>query len=657
MKNPFDLIDKAILFIYFALAVVTPLIFTTQTTELYEVPKMFFVYFCATIIFFLTLIQIVLKRKLEIPKSKSLIALAALTLSIILSTFTSSDKYTSIFGFPTRLNGGLLSQLAYLVTFVGVLINLTAEKAKSIILALVIGALVVSLWGIPSHFNLDPTCYVLTEEFTSGCWQKEFNPILRIFSTIGQPNWLASYLVLILPFSIAFTLYFKSQKSKIFFAASSVIIFWAIIFANSRSGLLGLVISLTIFIFLMGFAPIKQNLKLTIAVASIMLFLTLTFADPITSRIKETLLPQRQNITSQNRPAVAPVLSQAVPTESGQIRLIVWRGAIDIFKKNPILGTGPETFVSSYYLWRPDKHNKTSEWEFFYNKAHNEFLNYLANTGLFGFLAFGSFLTFTFSELWQISKQNKSLLAKASMAGIIGYLVTIFFGFSIVATQTALFLIIPAVLLMRKNPNMQTIKLPFLQNDTYKKISMIIIALIGVWALTFSSRLTLANILEKQAQSQRSSTKQITSYNNAISVSPVQNPYLASDFAFDLTTYAKNTQNIQNKEPLAKEAQAQVNNSLNISPNNYLVVQRAVKTYALLTDLDPQYSQEGLKLANKLVTLAPNYPISFLTLAKIQIAAGKTQDAKLTLEHILNLKPDYLEAKELLDQVANEPLQ
>src|SRR3989344_4327610 len=139
MKNPLYLLDKIILTIYFALAVATPLIFTTATTELYEVPKMFFVYFCTVILFCLTLLKITLTKKLEIPKSKTLLALIAFTLVILISTITSTDRYLSVFGYPTRLNGGLISQFAYLVIFATFLINTSAEKAKSVLMALVIG--------------------------------------------------------------------------------------------------------------------------------------------------------------------------------------------------------------------------------------------------------------------------------------------------------------------------------------------------------------------------------------------------------------------------------------------------------------------------------------------------------------------------------------
>ena len=112
-------LDKIISFSYLALVIITPFLFTTQTTELYEIPKMLFVYFFAAIIFFSTLIKFIENKKILIP---TLWPLAIFTLFValqIISTLTSVDKFTSVFGYPTRLNGGLLSQFAYLAIFFG----------------------------------------------------------------------------------------------------------------------------------------------------------------------------------------------------------------------------------------------------------------------------------------------------------------------------------------------------------------------------------------------------------------------------------------------------------------------------------------------------------------------------------------------------------
>ena len=133
-------VDQTIWFSYLTVVVVTPLLFSTKNSELFEVPKMLFVYLAATVIFFLTLIKFVFNGKILIPKSLTLASLIVFVAIQVVSTLFSIDKFTSIFGYPTRLNGGLLSQFAYLVIFIGALINLNRKMAKQLIVATIVAA-------------------------------------------------------------------------------------------------------------------------------------------------------------------------------------------------------------------------------------------------------------------------------------------------------------------------------------------------------------------------------------------------------------------------------------------------------------------------------------------------------------------------------------
>jgi len=127
-------------------------------------------------------------------------------------------------------------------------------------------------------------------------------------------------------------------------------------------------------------------------------------------------------------------------TESGSIRKYVWLGAIEIVKHYPILGTGPETFAFSFPMYKPIEHNLTSEWDFIYNKAHNEFLNYLANTGLLGFLSYLLLIIFSVIIFWKSKRFDL-------LSGYIAILITNFFGFSIVPVSL-LFFLFPAFALV-----------------------------------------------------------------------------------------------------------------------------------------------------------------------------------------------------------------
>jgi O-antigen ligase len=122
-------------------------------------------------------------------------------------------------------------------------------------------------------------------------------------------------------------------------------------------------------------------------------------------------------------------------------------------------GTGVETFAYAYYQYKPAGHNLTSEWDYLYNKAHNEYLNYLATTGAFGL---GTYLLFLIgvavvSAISLIKKklepshgfdQKTTLILILGLgSGWVSILVSNFFGFSVVIMNIFLFLF-PMFILM-----------------------------------------------------------------------------------------------------------------------------------------------------------------------------------------------------------------
>jgi putative inorganic carbon (HCO3(-)) transporter len=162
--------------------------------------------------------------------------------------------------------------------------------------------------------------------------------------------------------------------------------------------------------------------------------------------------PAKTNTTSSE-----PTLNNV--TDSFDIRKIVWKGAVDIGRSYPLYGTGVETFAYSYYMKRPIEHNATSEWDYLYNKAHNELLNYFANTGFIGFGTYVLLLGYIFylliqgvrQTLFGSKKLNDSPFIRILPLGLFSAFTTIFvtnfFGFS-TSTVHLFFFIIPGLFLV-----------------------------------------------------------------------------------------------------------------------------------------------------------------------------------------------------------------
>ena len=50
--------------------------------------------------------------------------------------------------------------------------------------------------GLSGKFGHDFSCLVFTGQFSNSCWTDRFRPAERMFSTLGQPNWLGAYLAI-----------------------------------------------------------------------------------------------------------------------------------------------------------------------------------------------------------------------------------------------------------------------------------------------------------------------------------------------------------------------------------------------------------------------------------------------------------------------------
>ena len=126
-------LNQIIRFLYLGLFFLTPLIFNFHNSELFELPKMHLVYFLTIIIVCLHSINWILGQTPFTVKHFLSYPLLLFLISQIITTITSIDPHTSFFGYYSRLNGGLLSIIAFSCLFYCLLPYLTPRFQKNII--------------------------------------------------------------------------------------------------------------------------------------------------------------------------------------------------------------------------------------------------------------------------------------------------------------------------------------------------------------------------------------------------------------------------------------------------------------------------------------------------------------------------------------------
>lgn len=410
-------------FVFSQLVFLVPLVFFPKTAEIFEFNKMVLVYLFTIIIAALWAQECARQRKFIFRKTPLTMPIIIFLASQALATLFSIDVYTSVFGYYGRFNGGLLSLVSYAILYFAFVTFVSKRQTISIIKTLLVTSLVAGVYAALEHFGASPSCILITGNFDVDCWVQDVQA--RVFGTFGQPNWLAAWLVAVIPlaWAKATDLQFKicnlqsifnfkiSKHKNIFYLILGFLLYTVLLFTKSRSGILGFLVAY----FTFWIPNFKKHFCLFSLTTSYILLATIFIWNPFT-------------------PSAAPPVEGV--TESGDIRRIVWQGAVDLWKKYPIFGTGVETFAYSYYETRPVAHNNTSEWNFIYNKAHNEYLNFLATTGIIGL---ASYLFLIFASI-KVFLRKLNLVKTALLAGYAGILVTNFFGFSTVTTALLFFL-------------------------------------------------------------------------------------------------------------------------------------------------------------------------------------------------------------------------
>jgi len=477
----FVFLNKALEFCYYSLFIFTPLIMTSITSELFEFNKMLFIYLITTLTLFFWLVKMVVANKIIIKKTFFDIPILIFFLSQLLSTLFSVDRHTSIFGYYGRFNGGLLSTVSYIILYYAFVSNyqdFSENFLSRLLKTIVSGSLIVILWGLPGRFGYDFSCFVFAGQLNNNCWTNQFRPAERLFSTLGQPNWLGAYLAVC--FFIGIYFFFKTKDTKYWILNTIYLLlnFITLLFTRSRSSLMATGVGFLLFIFL-ALLISSKNIKKILTLGLLMFFSIVIFKTGIPQVDKffdwRSLKKEIKTVSQTETKQPVQTINSDI-TESGDIRRIVWKGALELGKQYPIFGTGVETFAYAYYFVRPKDHNLTSEWDYLYNKAHNEYLNYLATTGFIGLISYlimiGTVLYFLISNIKdQRSKtqsKDQKLLYISLLGAYLSILITNFFGFSITVVNL-FFYLIPAVFVIEvQNQSLATDQQLLINNNQLK---------------------------------------------------------------------------------------------------------------------------------------------------------------------------------------------
>jgi len=452
-----------------------PLSFDPTAYDAFELPKITLFRILTIMVTFAWLILSLKRGEFSVSSSPLNRPIAAFLGISIISTIFSRNPGVSLRGLYNFYFWGLGAIMGYILLYVVTSSVPEETDWEDMITAILVGSVVIIIYGFIQRQGID-----ILE------WAE--SPRQRIWSTLGNPNFLGAYLVMVIPLALSRFLN-KNQKEEIramlFFLIAAL--FAALSFTLSRASWLAIVIGSLIWAVSLGKKMFKRKLGWIFALAVVVVYFALLFVLPYRGATGEQAIVERAASTLD------------LTENSNRIRVAGWKVALGILKSHPLLGTGLDTFKEAFLQ------NMGPDFEPLAGKnivpfyAHNEFLQVVSTTGLFGLAAYlWLWLTFIV-EAWRASRQSKGE-EKLFWSGLLGSGVALViynqFHFSVLSTSL-LFWLYLGMLARRRELFSFRIPTVFI-SGLIRKIGFAVFGLVALLLIIISTRAYFADLQFKQ---------------------------------------------------------------------------------------------------------------------------------------------------------------
>jgi len=378
------------------------------TTDHFYLPKV-----AAMIILALSFLAVLAINKIRfkdiVQKDRINISLFIYFILLAASVYAAENKVFAIIGVPGRWEG-LVTITLYMFLFITARLYLVPDEGLFKII--LVTAIIVSIYGILQTMNFDP----FPRDVLRENWSK------RAFSTMGNPNFLGSYIVLIIPTSI----YFYIIKKNITGLTAYAILFYCLLSTGTRGAWLGTIASIMAFaaIHYMYFRYSKGEFtRYVILIVITILLLALYNFNTEGAFIDRFLSIKRdadEFLTKGDR-----------ADYSGANRGFIWKRVAELIKKRPLTGYGIENLGEAFKKYYTQDMIELWNEVRYLDKAHNEYLHIAVTSGIPSLLVYLTFISqIILKGLFRLKNCKTALLILSS---VIGYMTAAFFNISVVS--------------------------------------------------------------------------------------------------------------------------------------------------------------------------------------------------------------------------------
>jgi len=329
---------------------------------------------------------------------------------------------------------GVLTLGAYLIVAL-LVATLTrhAAQARRLGAAIALSGFLPAAYGWVQHAGRDPLP-----------WQQA-DLAARVPGTLGNPIFLGALLVMTIPLALwRLVLAVEAARSALARrdgprargVRAALILAWGavavvegggLLFTRSRGPFAGLLVALVVFGLALAHARALPWLRRAATILGVGAILVLLAANLWASGAGRAA-------------ASAPRVLRWAPatSDSSEVRLLIWRPALDLVARRPVLGCGLDTLMTCYYPVYPTPLRHIEAPNAVPDRMHNILLDAAAETGLLGLGALLVLLGVTARTLLRLTRRAahspERALAAALLAALLGHVAEGLFGIAIVST-------------------------------------------------------------------------------------------------------------------------------------------------------------------------------------------------------------------------------
>ena len=490
-------------------------------------------------------------------------------------------------------------------------------------------SMLVSIYGIVQRFPNTFGIYV----FEAG--------IQRITSTLGNPTYVAIYLLFNIVFALIF--FFKEQRRsfKIFYLAAITLDLFAFALTDIRGAYLGIILGAGVALFLYLF--LGKNKKYKIAFISLLavgiLIAGFIFLNPQNKFISR--------VPILNRLSTISLTSTTVKT-----RLMSWNAAWQGFKQYPVLGVGMENFNIVFNKYFQASYYNLAPTETYFDRAHNQYLNLLAESGPAALLIYlGMFYLIGYYLIKNYRTEKIPLTEFLILLAIfVAYGVHIFFVFDDINSFLFFALLVAFIEFHYRSdvpaPDNGAAKL-----NLFTKILVALGILILIFSIySFNFKTLKAAGLSAQGYMVSNFEDKVKYFNESIdtNIIPAENLIFNDvDFLTSLSDQLSELSSDQRRVKLFDSAiqkvKAALHNEITKKPANAFLYLKdgQLNNLAYLFYNDKSYLESAISDLKKGIELSPQRLQLYYVLGESYVIGERDQEAKDILEKALQLNPDF----------------